>query len=371
MAELEPLPLPDGIRARMVDGVNGLDMHVLEAGEAGRPAILLLHGFPELAFSWRYLMVPLAERGYHVIAPDQRGYGRTTGWSDDYDGDLFTFRMPNLVRDALGLLRRLGHEKAAHVLGHDFGAAVAGWAGVLRPDVFQTITVMSAPFAPPALPPLDAPEAGPANIDEALAELPRPRKHYQRYYSTRPANVEMTTAPEGLGEFLRAYFHMKSAEWPGNAPRLLQGWTAEALAEMPTYYIMDKDQTMPEAVRGAMPAPAEVAANRWLSDADLAVYAAEYGRTGFQGGLNWYRCRFVPEFLRELALFGGRPMSAPLAFIAGAQDWGVQQTPGALEAMERSASTDYRGTRLIDGAGHWVQQEQPAATLEAFIDAML
>jgi len=92
--DLPPLPLPDGVRSAYVKGVNGLDMHYLEAGKPSRPLILLLHGFPELAFSWRNLMVPLAEQGFHVIAPDQRGYGRTTGWSEAYDQDLFTSRMP-------------------------------------------------------------------------------------------------------------------------------------------------------------------------------------------------------------------------------------------------------------------------------------
>ena len=124
----------------MVSKVNGLNIHVLEAGDPTRPAILLLHGFPELAFSWRKIMLPLADLGYHVIAPDQRGYGRTTGWASGFDEDLFTSRMPNLVRDAMGLLFRMGHDHAEHVLGHDFGASVAGWAGVLRPDIFRLAT---------------------------------------------------------------------------------------------------------------------------------------------------------------------------------------------------------------------------------------
>lgn len=366
MADLAPLPLPAGVRAQTVEGVNGLDMFVLEAGEADAPALLLLHGFPELAYSWRHVMLPLAALGFHVIAPDQRGYGRTTGWSDDYDGDLFTFRMPNLASDAMALLRRLGHGEAAHVIGHDFGASVAGWAGLLRPDVFRTVTVMSAPFVSPAPGPLAAPPSAPLDMEAALGALPRPRKHYQRYYSTRPANADMVSAPQGLHAFLRAYFHMKSADWPENTPFRLEGWTAAALAEMPTYYIMDAATTMPEAVADAMPAEP----NAWLPDAELAVYAEEYGRTGFQGGLNWYRCRFIEAYQRELALHAGAKIQAPMAFIAGAQDWGIRQTPGALEAVEARASTDYRGSYLIDGAGHWVQQEQPEAMVAAFRQAM-
>src|SRR6202521_2721329 len=158
MKELPPLenaPLPAGIRCRFVDDVNGLRMHVLEAGfeGEGRPCVLLLHGFPELAYSWRKVMVPLAAAGFHVIAPDQRGYGRTTGWDGDYDGDVGSFRMLNLVRDALGLVSALGYRSVAAVIGHDFGSPVAAWCSLIRPDVFRAVALMSAPVpGPPPLP---------------------------------------------------------------------------------------------------------------------------------------------------------------------------------------------------------------------------
>src|SRR3954464_11675504 len=124
--------LPREIRSRVIDNINGLSMHVLEAGEADRPCLLLLHGFPELAYSWRKIMLPLAEGGFHVVAPDQRGYGRTTGWDADYDGDLDSFRILNLVRDTLGLISALGHRSVAAVVGHDFGSAAAAHPA-LRP----------------------------------------------------------------------------------------------------------------------------------------------------------------------------------------------------------------------------------------------
>ena len=117
---LETATLPPGIRSRFVRGVNGLDIHILEAGyaPAGRPLVLLLHGFPEIAYSWRKVMPALAEAGFHAVAPDQRGYGRTTGWSADYDGDLAPFRFPNLVRDALGLISAFGYRHVDAVIGH-------------------------------------------------------------------------------------------------------------------------------------------------------------------------------------------------------------------------------------------------------------
>jgi pimeloyl-ACP methyl ester carboxylesterase len=108
---------------------------VLEAGfeEKGRPCLLLLHGFPELAYSWRKVMVPLAAAGFHVVAPDLRGYGRTTGWDGDYDGDLGSFRMLNNVRDIVGLVSALGYRSVAGVVGHDFGSPVSGWCALVRP----------------------------------------------------------------------------------------------------------------------------------------------------------------------------------------------------------------------------------------------
>jgi len=145
-----PIPLASSIRSRFVEGINGLTMHVLEAGfeSEGRPCLLLLHGFPELAYSWRKVMPALAQAGYHVLAPDQRGYGRTTGWDASYDGDLRSFRLPNQVRDALGVVAAFGHRSAA-VVGHDFGSSVAAWCGIIRPDIFRSVVLMSAPFAGP------------------------------------------------------------------------------------------------------------------------------------------------------------------------------------------------------------------------------
>lgn len=363
---MDPLPasvLPAGVRARVLPANNGLDVHVLEAGfeTPGRPAVLLLHGFPELAYSWRKVLPALAAAGYHAIAPDQRGYGRTTGWDPGYDGDLGSYRFLNLVRDALGVLTALGHREARAVVGHDFGAAVAAYAALVRPDVFKSMVLMSAPFTgPPALTvaPAKTPTSAP-DIHAALAALPRPRKHYQQYYSTRPANENMQHAPQGVHDFLRAYYHHKSADWAANKPFPLKAWTAEELAKMPTYYVMDLADGMAETVAKVMPTPAEVAANRWLPEHELKVYSEEYARNGFQGGLQWYRVRTSGRFNGELELFAGRKIDVPSTFIAGASDWGIHQVPGAIERMQKVACTQMKEIHLIPGAGHWVQQEQP------------
>jgi len=351
---MKPLPLPDGITSRQVQTDAGLDQHILQAGDPSSPLLLLLHGFPELAFSWRHVMVPLAQAGYWVVAPDQRGYGRTTGWSKGYDVDLAEFSVPNRVRDAIALVRALGREHVDGLLGHDYGAHVARWAALIRPDVFPRTVCMSSPFlGAPAL----AQKHDPTHDD--LLALERPRKHYQWYYSERRAAQDMDNAPQGVHAMLRAYFHMKSADWAENAPFALDGWNAKALAKMPTYYVMDAGEDMASTVAPHMPSDAEVASCGWMTEAEMAVYAAEYTRTGFQGALNSYRCGTSASFNRDLSLYNGAKIQGPFMFLAGQQDWGWAQVPGAIAAMEGGLCADYRGTHLIDGAGHWVQQEQP------------
>ncbi len=368
MDAMEPLPssaLPAGVRSRILPGINGLDIHVLEAGfeQKGRPAVLLLHGFPELAFSWRNQLPALAAAGYHAIAPDQRGYGRTTGWSADFDADLSSFRFMMLLREAIGVLYALGHRTAEAVVGHDFGAGAASFHALVRPDIFRRMVLMSAPFGGvPAVPfdTVDKPPAPkPADVHAALAALARPRKHYQWYQSTREANDNQWKAKQGVHDFLRAYYHHKSADWKANKPHELKGWIAEELARMPTYYIMDLADGMAETVAKEMPSAAEIAGNQWLPDSELEVYSEEYTRNGFQGGLNWYRVRTGGKVSGELEVFTGRTIDVPSTFISGRSDWGIYQTPGAIERMQKVACTNMKQIHLIEGAGHWVQQEQP------------
>ncbi len=372
---LRPEVLPPGIRSRFVDAVNGLRIHVLEAGyeTPGRPGILLIHGFPELAYSWRKIMVPLAAAGYHVFAPDMRGYGRTSPMPMNYDDDLRPFGTVNRIRDMLALVSAMGHRSLAAVFGHDMGSPLAGWCALARPDVFRSVVMMSAPFGgAPSLPfntantpPTSSPPANPNAIYDELAKLSPPRKHYQRYYQTREANANMWRPSQGMLAFLRAYYHAKSADWKQNNPHPLAARTAAEWAKLPRYYVMDLDKGMTEQVAIDMPAPTEIAANLWLPDAELAVYAEEYGRTGFQGGLNGYRGAPGGD---DLQLFAGKTLDVPASFISGKQDWGVYQNPGSLERLEKQITTKYRGTHLLDGAGHWVQQEQPGPLTKLLLD---
>jgi pimeloyl-ACP methyl ester carboxylesterase len=353
--------IPDGIRSRFVQNVNGLTVHMLEAGfdPPNRPCVLLLHGFPELAFSWRKVMLPLAAAGYHVVAPDQRGYGRTTGWDSSYDADLTAFSQLNVVRDALALVALLGYHSVA-VVGHDMGSPAAAWCALARPDVFRSVVMMSAPFGgSPSFPRSTANRDALPDIDLALAALPRPRKYYQSYYRTREADPNMSHCPQGLHAFFRAYYYYKSADWKGNQPHPLKARTAEEMAQMPTYYVMDRDKGMCETVAPMMPSAAETAACKWLTDDDVSVYASEYGRTGFQGALQGYRRGVDPRNNAELLTFSERTIDVPSCFIAGKSDWGVYQTAGAVDRMRTSACTKMTGFHLVDGAGHWVQQEPP------------
>ena len=366
--------LPSQIRSNVCKGVNGLDIHYLEAGFEGKnkPLIILLHGFPELSYSWRKIILPLSESGYHVVAPDQRGFGATTGWDNSYVSDLSSYYQVNLVRDILGFVSALGYAKVASIIGHDSGAAVAGWSALIRPDIYNSVVLMT-PFAGASTLPIDTSKKlsiykDPVDtISEDLAALPRPRKHYQHYYRTRMANSDITNSEDGLASFIRAYYHHKSADWENNDPFPLASWTAEELAKMPTYYIMDLNDTMAEAVAKHMPTSQEISSCQWLREDELQVYVSEYGRTGFQGGLNWYRSGGSEGNKRALELFSGMKIQVPAMFVAGQQDWGIYQRPGAIDRMKEEVCTSMDNMHLVDNAGHWVQQEQPEAVLKHLV----
>jgi pimeloyl-ACP methyl ester carboxylesterase len=257
------------------------------------------------------------------------------------------------------------------VIGHDFGAPLAAIAALTRPDKFKSVVIMSAPFAGPPAWQARVNDVAPADgfdlLEQAvhdLAKLNPARQHYQWYYSTPQANADMHHPPQGLHAFLRAYYHMKSADWPLNRPHPLDDLSAEALALLPHYYVMEHGKNMSESVVSEMPDADAIAQCDWLPDDELAIYCAEYARTGFQGGLQWYRCLTSRAQIDSLRLLGGLTIDVPSCFIAGASDWGVHQFPGAFDKMQQQACTRMLGCHLIPDAGHWVQQEQPEAVLQ-------
>jgi pimeloyl-ACP methyl ester carboxylesterase len=314
-------------------------------------------------------MPSLAAAGYYVIAPDQRGYGRTTGWDDSYDADGDPFRILNMTRDAIALIYALGYRSVAMVVGHDAGAPVAAWSALIRPDIFRSLTILSSPFEGGPSLPFDTANGAALppramtddELDAQLAKLDPPRKYYQNYQRTRGANDDMLHAPQGLHAFFRAYYFYKSADYKGNNPHPLKARTAEEMAQIPTYYVMEKDKGMAATVAPYMPSAEYIAKCKWLTDAEVDVYATEYARTGFTGALQGYRVRrgSDPRSIAEMQTFSGRTIDVPSQYIDGKSDWGSYQTPGAIDKMRASACTRMVGFHLIDGAGHWVQQEQP------------
>jgi len=249
----------------------------------------------------------------------------------------------------------------------------------MRPDIFLSSIQMSHPHHAPPEPPFDIPLSSepaaqeqspqPKDIQAELADLDPPRKHYKWYNSTSTAAHDWSHAPQGVHEFLRGYFHLKSADWEGNDPHPLREWSAKELAQMPEYYVLPLHSTMPEAVAANMKGEELSKTSRWLPDSDLAVYVQEWTRTGFQGGLNWYRAQTSssPVQKRDMYLFAGRKIEVPVCFISGEKDWGNYQQPGALDDYLKSC-TAFKGATFVPGAGHWVQQEQPAKVIKAVVD---
>lgn len=373
---LRPLPLPAGLQERQVtSSASDLSYHIIESGSKGNPLIILLHGFPELAYSWRKVMPALAT-GFYVVAFDQRGYGRTTGWdtSSFECADLRTFTQTNLVRDVIVLVQRLGYHRVECIVGHDFGCVPASLAALSRPDIFRQIVLLGHPFlGSPRLPFDIAPEKEESlaelDIHEELRQLDPPRKHYRWYYSTAEANPEMASK-KGLFEFLRGYFHLKSAD-AHNDPRPIKELTAKELAILPRYYVMPLELGMRDTVAqdmlGEETRKMREKSPRWFPDAELDIYASEFARTGFQGGLNWYRVMTNPNLQRDVDLFAGKKIEVPLLYITGTKDWLIYQHPGSIDKM-RGACTDFRGVRWIEDAGHWVQQEQPEKVVEQILE---
>ena len=258
MAPFEKLPpygnntLPAGVKPRLVPNVNGLTVNMLEAGTQGRPLVLLLHGFPNLGYSWRKVMPAIADAGYYVIAPDCRGYGRTVGWDRSWDADPTPFLTLNMVRDQIALVYALGYRKAELIVGHDQGQLMATYAAIVRPDMFLRLTTVSGQGAAPPSFPFAGTERKPAytaaELDAEFAKLNPPRRDYQEYWASKQADEDMKHMPQSMSDFFRAFYYMKGGEFPGNqnlTPLRPMPTAREAAAEnarMPEYYVMRRDQ---------------------------------------------------------------------------------------------------------------------------------
>lgn len=292
---------------------NGITLAVTEAG-AGFP-VLLCHGFPELAYSWRHQLPALAAAGYHAIAPDQRGYGGSSRPEavEAYDLD-------SLVADLVGLLDALGEEKAV-IVGHDWGGPVVWHMALTHPERVQAVAALSVPFARrPARPPLELMRAaaGPEYV------------HYVDYFQT-PGRVEAEMAAN-TRDFLLSFLWSIS----GDAP------PGERFKPISRGARFIDSLTVPSTLPP------------WLSEADLQVYVDAFERSGFTGGLNWYRN--VGRNWEHSAQLAGAHIALPSLVIAGSRD--PARNPAALE-RQREWLPGLRGLHILDGCGHWTQQERP------------
>jgi pimeloyl-ACP methyl ester carboxylesterase len=310
--------------------VGGLSMHIAEAGEG--PLVLLCHGFPECWYSWRHQLKALAAAGYHAVAPDMRGYGRT-----DAPDQVDQYTVFHLVGDMTALLDALG-EREAVVVGHDWGSIVAWTAALLRPDRFRAVVGMSVPFMPRL----------PVRPTEMMKSMFGDRFFYVLYFQ-EPGKAEAELDPKAR-EMMRNMLYTASGDIDPShfAKSMKLPKTAGFLDAMAS------SEKLPD----------------WLSAEDLEVYVAEFERTGFRGGINWYR-----NFDRNwelLAAFADRKVTVPALFIGGLKDGVVTgpelKEPGPGVQMLEMFCEDLRGKVLIEGAGHWNQQEAPAETNAALID---
>ena len=307
---------------------NNIHMRYAEIGlsEPGAPLVLFCHGWPESWYSWRHQLKAVSAAGFRCVAPDMRGYGGTQA-----PETIEHYTLYHLVGDMAELVKALGETRAI-IVGHDWGAPVAWHAALWRPDLFPAVCAMSVPYSP----------TGYIDVLSALEKL-------------------------GINDFYMQYFQK-----PGVAEAEMQQDIRGALRRI--YYTAGGDLTEPGKGFARLPDgtllsntvdPPKLPA--WLSEADLDYYVGEFARTGFRGGFNWYR-----NLRRNWELSGpwrGQPIRQPSLFIAGSRD-GVLRFPAAKAQLEAFPKTlpGLRGSHILEGAGHWAQQEQPAEVNKLLIE---
>ncbi|MFF7990925.1 alpha/beta fold hydrolase [Kitasatospora xanthocidica] len=313
----------DAIKHSEVE-VNGVRLHLAEQGEG--PLVLLLHGFPESWYSWRHQFGPLAEAGYRVVAPDQRGYARS-----EQPESVDAYSLLHLVGDVTALIGALGADRAV-VIGHDWGAPVAWATAALRPDLVRAVAGLSVPPLP----------SGPTPL--ALSREKFGEGFYQIYFQ-EPGRADAELAADPKSTFRR----ILGGTHPDGEPR---AWVVPEGMKL-----LD---TIPEPVR--LPA--------WLTEADVDAFAADYARHGeraFTGGLNWYRN--IDRNNELMAAFTGRRIEAPALYVTGEQDLVNAMVPREVMAylLQQVTPRLHRHVRLPE-TGHWTQQERPAEVNEALLD---
>jgi pimeloyl-ACP methyl ester carboxylesterase len=305
--------------SRIVDA-RGTRIHLVEEGDPAGELLLLVHGFPESWYSWRHQIPVLADAGYHVAAIDVRGYGRSSA-----PVEVDAYGMLNHVNDNLGVVEALGHDTAI-VVGHDWGSPIAANSALLRPDVFRAVAMLSVPYSPP----------GTRRPTDAFAAMGGSEEFYILYFQ-EPGRAE-AEAELDVRYWILGFLVAGS----GNAQRAADGGT---IATVPAGGKLRDRFVIPADLPG------------WLTEEDVDFYAGEFERTGFRGPLNRYRN--VDRDWRDLQPWKGQPITVPSLFIGGELDgptiWGanaISRFPSTLPAL--------RGSHILPGCGHWVQQERPS-----------
>jgi pimeloyl-ACP methyl ester carboxylesterase len=299
--------------------VNGIRMHIAEQGEG--PLVILAHGFPELWYSWRHVLPALAAAGYHAVAPDMRGYGQT-----DAPPDVKDYTQLQFAGDMVGLVHALGYEQAV-IAGHDWGAPVAFNSANLRPDMFRAVILLSVPYGVRS-------EGGVKPTEGMRLRAPAGQQFYQTYFQTPGvAEKEFEADPKRT---LRMLLYSLS----GSIPKQ-EKWR----------YMFGVNEKALDGCTDPKQLPA------WLKPEDLDYFAKEYSRTGFRGGLNWYRAQDIT--FEQTAFLIGRKLLQPTLYIGGTDDAVVEFGRPGVDNLEKNVPNLWKKV-LLPGVGHWTEQEAPA-----------
>ncbi|MFK7915575.1 MAG: alpha/beta fold hydrolase [Pseudomonadales bacterium] len=303
---------------------NGVNMHYVEAGSG--PLVVLCHGFPESWYSWRHQLTALANAGYRVVAPDQRGYGQT-----DKPEAIEAYSQQHLVGDIVGLVQGLGETNAV-VVGHDWGAPVAWNAALWRPDIFRAVAALSVPIS----------DRAPVSPLTSLRAMFGDRFFYMLYFQT--PGVAEHELQHDVQTSMRRFLFAASGNAPDNGMEMMQTPPANS-----AYFLeqMPDTETLPP----------------WLTQADLDFFVQEFESSGFRGPLNWYRN--IDRSWELSGAFQGKTIEQPSLFISGDRDL-IRMNPGYEEAM-RAVAVNLQDPVILPGIGHWTQQEAPEAVNEALL----
>ncbi|WP_427923500.1 alpha/beta fold hydrolase [Streptomyces sp. cg40] len=307
---------PAALRHRTVEGPAGR-LHLVEQGTG--PLVLLVHGFPESWYSWRRQLPALAAAGYRAVAIDVRGYGRSSR-----PAATGAYRMLDLVEDNVAVVRALGEEDAV-VVGHDWGSNIAAASALLHPGVFRAVGLLSVPYAPPGGP----------RPTEVFGRIGGPEQEFYVSYFQEPGRAEAEIEPDVRG-WLAGFYAALSAD------------TMPAPGEPDPHFVARGGLLRDRFPVGALPA--------WLTEDELDVYAGEFERTGLTGALNRYRC--MDRDWEDLAPHRGAPIKQPSLFIGGTSDASTTWMSDAIAAFPTTLP-GLTASHLLDGCGHWIQQERP------------